>query len=111
MSFTRILQKKAKRVNVDKAITKAHLNAKGWDMGDFHQSNPFDCHVFYLFDFRLNTIQLISLPKKEFNKLSHALDDQPIGEIVYEVNNLSYTLIKKTLMITLICWHLHFRVI
>lgn len=52
--------------NFDRDISKAHLEAAGWSLGDYIEANPFDTHVIYIHDFRCDRIKLITVKREHF---------------------------------------------
>lgn len=54
----------------DQEVSKAHLEAAGWDIGIFQHSNPFLCHLIYVRDYRTNYTSLFSITMKEFAALT-----------------------------------------
>lgn len=53
----------------DSEVTKAHLEAAGWQIGEFLHGNPFLCHVFYVCDYRTNHVELFSITMEDFDAL------------------------------------------
>lgn len=76
-------------MNVDKEIAKAHLLASGWELNDFHSSNPIECHIVYVHDFRCNKIKMFCIECDQFST-SHGSPS-----IDASVNVLSHLLTKS----------------
>lgn len=56
-----------KKFDFDFEVSSSHMDAAGWKLGKFNSSNPFDCHVIYIRDFRRKHVQLFSVPMKHFD--------------------------------------------
>jgi len=54
----------------DRSVTAAHFRATGWDVCDYNHSNPFECHHFYLCDFRTNHTQVFSVKQEDVRNQS-----------------------------------------
>lgn len=54
----------------DRSVTAAHFRATGWDLFDHNHSNPFECHHFYLCDFRTNHTQMFSVKQENVRNQS-----------------------------------------
>lgn len=54
----------------DRSVTAAHFRATGWDVFDYNHSNPFECHHFYLCDFRTNHTQMFSVKQEHVRNQS-----------------------------------------
>jgi len=50
----------------DKAVSEAHLSAAGWGINDFNGSNPFECYVIYVRDWRTQHTQLFACRREDF---------------------------------------------
>tara|TARA_R110002050_G_scaffold253743_1_gene391970 strand:+ start:363 stop:911 length:549 start_codon:yes stop_codon:yes gene_type:complete len=53
-------------MDIDLEISTAHLNASGWELIDYSDSTPFDSIVFYIVDFSLGLVKLISFNQQKF---------------------------------------------
>lgn len=76
-------------MDVDKAISEAHLRAAGWDLNVFRGFSPFECHFIYLNDIDSGTVQLVSISKMDFKQIS------PPGEI--SQSELAYAIAESVL--------------
>lgn len=93
----------------DKTISKAHLSAHGWDIGVFKHSNPFECHVLYVRDFRSDHTELFTMRMDDFaNYKPPATSDEISGLLArlikrHQRNRLTQKE-KGALLPTLICY-------
>lgn len=72
---------------IDREISAAHLKASGWQL-DLHASgDPFNCHFFYIADFRTEHIQLVSVPQAEFERVPIPTDVLP-GKLAELISRL-----------------------
>lgn len=53
----------------DREVTRAHLDAAGWDLDAFNDVNPFQCHVVYVRDFSSDYVALFSIKMQDFQAL------------------------------------------
>ena len=68
----------AESFDFDQEVSRAHLDAAGWDVDVFKHSNPFLCHVIYIRDYRTDHVALFSITMKDFEALS---PPAPPGEL------------------------------
>jgi len=59
-----------KPIDVDKETSRAHLEAKGWQLQSFQQNNPILSHMVYIVDYRHQQIALASLVFADFESFS-----------------------------------------
>jgi AcrR family transcriptional regulator len=62
----------------DQSVSKAHMEAAGWDLNEFEHSNPFQCHMLYVRDFRTDHSELFSVTMADFDKIRLNI---PAGEL------------------------------
>lgn len=75
--------------DIDRAISQAHLEAAGWELEKFVASNPFECHFFYVRDFRTDHIQVFTVKMASLEKLEPAFAVEELaGTIAYGLKKL-----------------------
>ncbi len=52
----------------DRTVSEAHLAAAGWQLGDYVTASPFQCHIFYIRDFRTGLLQLFTIMREGFEQ-------------------------------------------
>lgn len=73
-------------INVDLEIAKSHLSAAGWKLGAFNNSTVFDSHFFYLRDFRIDKIHIVSVSYSDFNSTpGHIIS---MGQLTVEIGQI-----------------------
>jgi hypothetical protein len=58
---------KAFEVDYDKTVSKAHLEASGWNMDSFKGGNPFDSHCVYIHDVDNKQVNLFTVRQDDFD--------------------------------------------
>lgn len=73
----------------DQEVSKAHLAAAGWKLGEYVSSNPGHCHVFYVRDFRTGHLQLFTILRDVFEQtrvpFSAAELSSTLADLVYRL--------------------------
>lgn len=54
----------------DECVSNAHLASSGWGMDCFNHSNPFESHAFYVIDYRFSTVNLLTVSRSDFNRVT-----------------------------------------
>lgn len=55
--------------NFDEEVATAHFKNAGWGLDQFNHSNPFDCHLFYIRDYRTGHVQVFTIRKDHLEDL------------------------------------------
>ncbi len=59
-------------ISVDKTISKAHLNAAGWGLDNFNSGTPWNSVSFYVADFTLGHLGLLTIENSNFDRVKTA---------------------------------------
>lgn len=84
-----------KKFDIDKEISKAHLEANGWQLESHRQGEPITSNVFYLIDFRVPSVRLFAVSISRFNELIKNPPPFKMSEIVDSVCSISYEMKKS----------------
>ncbi|MBO1897710.1 hypothetical protein HNW13_018385 [Shewanella sp. BF02_Schw] len=76
-------------IDIDQEISKAHLNAAGWDLVNYSDSTPFDSVVFYIVDFSLGLVKLILFNQLKFDEIKSFPMVSLVGSISERILNWS----------------------
>jgi hypothetical protein len=63
----------------DREVSASHMKAAGWEMNDFNHSNPFNCHMFYIVDYRTGHVQVLTISKDDFELLKPEHSPEELG--------------------------------
>ncbi|MCZ4337629.1 hypothetical protein [Shewanella colwelliana] len=74
-------------ININKSICKAHLNAAGWGLDDYNHGEPWNSVSFYVVDFTLGHLGLLTIESSKFDTVKMA----PMDELV----SMTSQLVKK----------------
>ncbi len=67
---TRHMQNDYMDNDFDECVSNAHLASSGWGMDCFNHSNPFESHAFYVIDYRFSTVNLLTVSRSDFNRVT-----------------------------------------
>ncbi|WP_445766746.1 hypothetical protein [Rheinheimera sp.] len=56
-------------MDFDKTVSKAHLEASGWNMDSFRGGNPFESYCIYVHDVDNTQVNLFTVLRKDFDSL------------------------------------------
>lgn len=89
--------------NFDKDVSTAHFEAAGWNIDSYNHSNPFNCHLIYVRDYRTGHVQVLSMSMDDFDSLKPKMSASELSGFVGELMLRTYkkTITQKELSIVL----------
>lgn len=72
------------QIDFDKEVSKAHLEAAGWELNGFNSYNPFECQFVYVHDVDHQRIQLLSMHQSDFSN-AFVPAEVPIGVMAHKL--------------------------
>ncbi|GGB52868.1 hypothetical protein GCM10011607_11700 [Shewanella inventionis] len=75
-------------MNIDYEITKAHMLSSGWKLVDYADSNVFDSVFFYIVDFSLGLVKLITMKNTDVKKGLDKIKFLPLNSLVGGVSQM-----------------------
>lgn len=79
----------------DRDVAKAHLDSAGWSVEQFNHSNPFDCHLFYIRDYRTGHVQVFSIRTSHLQGIEPEADplalSSALGELMLKIHGNTVT--------------------
>ncbi len=69
----------------DKDVSSAHFASAGWSVDQFNHSNPFDCHLFYIRDYRTGHIQVFTIRTSHLEEMKPEADPLTLGSALGEL--------------------------
>jgi hypothetical protein len=85
-----------KPFDFDFTVSSTHLASAGWKLETFHGSNPFQCHVVYVRDFKTGHVQIFSISKENFDSTPRiATSDEASGEIAKIIRRYAKGKVRK----------------
>lgn len=71
--------------NFDRDVSFAHLEGAGWNMGMHSHSNPFDCHMLYVRDYRTDHVELFTVSRSDFDRIRLDVGAGELSPLVVEL--------------------------
>lgn len=69
----------------DKEVATAHFENAGWGLDQFNHSNPFECHLFYIRDYRTGHVQVFTIRKDHLEELIPKDTSLALGGVLGEL--------------------------
>ncbi len=86
-----------KRFDFDFEVSSTHLDSAGWKMQTFYGSNPFECHMFYLRDFKTGHVQIFLISKANFDATPRLFKPEEVsGDIARIIRKYAKGKVNKT---------------
>lgn len=73
-------------LDFDKVVSKAHLEASGWELNGFRAHSPFECHFIYVHDIDHQKIRLLSMRQDDFSK-AQVPTDLHVGALAHKISS------------------------
>lgn len=71
-----------KPFNFDLEVSSAHLGASGWALETFSHSNPFDCHCFYVRDFKTGHVRIFTVRMEDFESIVPPMSSNEVSVVI-----------------------------
>lgn len=73
-------------LDFDRTVSKAHLEASGWELNDFRAHSPFECHFIYVNDIDHQKVRLLSMRQDDFKKAPEHTEI-PVGALAHKISS------------------------